>query len=695
MASSVAEADQDREETGHGKGDHVTMYQQPAAPRRRAARERLLFTPPVRLGWTFRSRRALITPYPEPPPDPQIIGQQAAARLAAATTSWQRAKKWGIRPSLIIITGLVTLAGCAHAVSGTAPSGTTILTAFILAAPGLGWAGLRYAQFSAAKAADPRHLYQAAHGQWAGRAAEHEQAELDRVAEVPEWGSAELRTPRTDVYGGTLTGWRSLLTVHGASILARQPLLVADLSGQYALAELAALAREARVPSAEYVLPRDLNRSGLLTRLSAQHLADALAEAIHAGPPGTALTDRAVDVRVLEQLSTALAGYGAVTPARLAAAVQVALGRPAEPGLLSEEEEHLIGGKLFGGSYQTQIGTNLVRLDAFLADLARYAGSAAPASPQPAYCTLFAVEPGARSARAELLAALVIQWLTVEVTASTAAAPAVVIAGADEITRQHLERLADACDRRSVPLTLLFRHLRDDATAMIGGGATAFMRLGNHHEAEQAASFIGRHHKFVLSGFTATMGRSHTTTRGEEHGHGTSESRGSSATHGWSDGDHADSYSGSRTRSSESGRSQNWGSSQSQSDGTEWSDASSRQRVYEYAVEPAVLQNLPDNALLLTGRSPVSADLQPVECHPSILTMPHVSMTPLQDQPLYPAVTPQHAGPGQQDRPELAPREYQPRWPPRATQDSQPARQDRRRQAPPLWPGDEPPDRRT
>ena len=38
-----------------------------------------------------------------------------------------------------------------------------------------------------------------------------------------------------------------------------------------------------------------------------------------------------------------------------------------------------------------------------------------------------------------------------------------------------------------MPLTLLFRHLRDDATALLGGGATAFMRLGNHQEAEQAA----------------------------------------------------------------------------------------------------------------------------------------------------------------------------------------------------------------
>jgi hypothetical protein len=90
---------------------------------------------------------------------------------------------------------------------------------------------------------------------------------------------------------------------------------------------------------------------------------------------------------------------------------------------------------------------------------------------------------------------------------------AVIITGADGITRSHLEALADACERR-VPLTLLFRHLRDDATALIGGAAaTAFMRLANHHEAEQAAAFIGRHHKFTVSGWTATRGGEHSAAR--------------------------------------------------------------------------------------------------------------------------------------------------------------------------------------
>ena len=45
-------------------------------------------------------------------------------------------------------------------------------------------------------------------------------------------------------------------------------------------------------------------------------------------------------------------------------------------------------------------------------------------------------------------------------------------------------------------------------------------------------------------------------------------------------------------------------------DGTNWSDAAATQRVYEYAVEPAVLQNLPDRALLLATPSPAGPQLR-------------------------------------------------------------------------------------
>lgn len=248
------------------------------------------------------------------------------------------------------------------------------------------------------------------------------------------------------------------------------------------------------------------------------------------------------------------------------------------------------------------------------------------------------------------------QWLTVAVSRSAATTPAVIIAGADGISRPHLEGLADACERRGVPLTLLFRHLRDDATTLIGGAAaTAFMRLGNHHEAEQAASFIGRHHKFTISGWTATQGGEHSTASTSGYSHGTSQSRGTSTTSGWSDNGIWDQMSsGGRTRSRDQGSSQDWSQSGTTSDGQSWGTAQSIQRVYEYAVEPVVLQNLPGSALLLPARGTAGPGLQAVECDPQIITLPGAaaSLAPPGD----PAVT----RPAADSRPELAPPRHQP-----------------------------------
>jgi hypothetical protein len=62
--------------------------------------------------------------------------------------------------------------------------------------------------------------------------------------------------------------------------------------------------------------------------------------------------------------------------------------------------------------------------------------------------------------------------------------------------------------------------------------------------------------------------------------------------------------------------------------GDDWDtggDATATQRVYEYAVEPAVLQNLPDCALLLAARGPAGPQLQALERDPAIATLPGLS----------------------------------------------------------------------
>jgi hypothetical protein len=578
-----------------------------------------LFTPGARLGWVFRDPRRLAAPFSEAEPDPESIREQVAARAVAAQTRYDRARRWLIKPSLAVGLILFVLAGYGQGRHHTTAAALLLAAAIAAAGGGPGYTARSWWRRRQATTAQPELEYHRAQDAWQRRAAAHLQAELARLGPVPVWSSAEPPTRRTDIFGGSLQSWQGLLTVHGASLLTAQPLLVVDLSGQLTSNQLTAAAQAARVPGAWYALPADLDRCGLLARLSPAQFADALTEAVHAGTPDGARTDRAVDVRILEQLTAALDGY--ISPARLAAVVQSALGHPVRPGLLSPGEQALAGGGLFPAGYLQQIIPNLIRLDAFLCDLARYTGYAPVLSPPPAPAcyTCLALDPAARSARGEMLTALAVQWLTVQVSTSSAHAPAVIIAGADEITRPHLERLADACERRGVPLTFMFRHLREDSLAMLGGGTAAFMRLGHHAEAEQAANYLGRHHKFVLSQFTATLGGNESLTRSDTYSHGDS---GSSAV-SWQE-----LHLGPGTRSGGTSRSRNWSTGTSRTDGTSWSDGETVQRVYEYAVEPSVLQNLPDYAVLLAARGPARQELRAVECDPSISTLPGIATRP-------------------------------------------------------------------
>jgi hypothetical protein len=588
----------------------------------------MLFTPGARLGWIFRDRRTLLAPYLEPEPDLEKLREQAAAVTAAAQARYANVCRWAGKPSMIAAIVLVLLAGCAKAVNSGADTGRTLLAVLILCAPGLAWTAVcRYRRDQAAKA-QPDQAYRQAMDVWQERATAHEQAQLAGLGQVDEWGSAEPPGLRTEVFGGSWRGWQALLTTHGTSILAAGPLLVLDVSGQLVSGELTEIAGKAVGNAVQYVLPADLDRCGLLARLSGPQFADALAEAIHAGAPGGARADRAVDVRILGLLIAALGGD--IAPARPAAAIRTALGHRAGPGLLTAAEESLIAGDLFPPDYQQQIGPNLVRLDAFVTDLACHTGGIPGEPAAPAYYTCLAVDSAARSARSELLTALAVQWLTVQVPVSTASAPAVIIAGTDEIARPHLERLADACERRRVPLTMMFRHLREDALAVLGGGAAAFMRLGNHAEADQAASYLGRQHKFVLSQLTATLGGNETYTRTDTEGYGVTDTRSFGSSQGWAEDPlSGGSCNGGLTRSRSLTTSRNWSLAHSWATGTNWSTAAAAQRVYEYTVEPSVLQHLPDHALLLAAAGRVGPDLQAVECDPAIVTLPGVSTHPL------------------------------------------------------------------
>jgi len=443
--------------------------------------------------------------------------------------------------------------------------------------------------------------YTQARAEWTRRRAAFDAREREEVDQLDEWGAA--RTPtgcrRFDVFGGDPWGWEGLLTIFGTSMLVEhRPVTVIDLSREQVCAELVGLAVQAGRSVEVHRLPTDLPRCGLLTGLSPAQLVDALVEAMHRGTPDDR-AERSMDHRLLSEIGHALGAD--VSIARLVAALRVLMREPYDTALLRPEERDRVADELFGDDYRRDAQPNLRRIESYLYPL-RTLGR--PDEEARRELTCLALEPGGRNAGTELLTDLIVQWLINRVT-DRAHPPGgvVVVVGADELAPVHLNRLADACIRRDVRLTNVFRHLRDDALRAIGGGAVGFMRLGNHEEAAAAADFVGREHRFVVSQLT----------RGLSGGH--SQSEGDSVSRDWTR---------TVTVAEQSG----------------WHEAESSSRVYEYTVEPRTFQGLPDYALVLVEHTTAGPVVRAAECDPGLVLLPRLSTDPLPEAPRRPAVDP-------------------------------------------------------
>ena len=607
------------QEAGTGLGD-----------RQRAA----LFAGPVKLGWVFRDRRLLAAPFAEAPPRPvpESVDSQMRVELAAAEQYWRKTRRESIRYGAIFLIGLLlarTLLGGEHVYL------IVLLILAVLVAFRLARSGLRRKMAAAAiSRASRRH--ERALTAWEGRKRSHDRAEAERVADFHEWGPVLLppHVRRLDVFGGSLWGWEALLTVYGASQLAVRPLLVADLTGELVCNELLGTAADRGLSCSLHELPAELGTTGLLSSFTPGQLATVLSE-VMCRTGNDSQGNRALDVRILEQAAAALGGRVSFT--RLTAAIRIVLGHPATAGVLEPAERAAIT-ELFPADYRQHVHPSLIRIESLIAPLAATETSTAegPVPDEPERLCCLVAEPATGGVRGELLASLLVQWLTIRVSSVDPVPPAVIIAGADEIPRAHLERLSDACERRAVPLTLLFRHLRETAAELAGGGGAAFMRLGNDREAATAADLIGRQHKFVLSQLTASLGGNQTHTRADTEGTATTTTRSGGGHVGLhlpiGGGNPAVNFGPNWSRSR--ARTRNWSSTMSWAHQSNWSDAETKQRVYEYAVEPNVIQNLPDHALLLLTTGAHRLVVTPVECDPAIIMLPRVSADPLPPLPV-------------------------------------------------------------
>jgi hypothetical protein len=166
----------------------------------------------------------------------------------------------------------------------------------------------------------------------------------------------------------------------------------------------------------------------------------------------------------------------------------------------------------------------------------------------------------------------------------------------------------------------MFRHLRENTAHLLGAGPVAFMRLGNHQEAERAADYIGREHTFTVSQLTHAVGGDETHTNadtdGGSDGQGTSSSRESGESwQGWI-GQRGKHHGTTHATTNTSERT--WSRTVQIAAGENWADTTTRQRVFEHQVQPRSLQQLPDYALVMVEHRPAGTTVRTVEVNPEI-----------------------------------------------------------------------------
>ncbi|WP_432145970.1 hypothetical protein [Streptomyces sp. bgisy084] len=496
-----------------------------------------------------------------------------------------------------------------------APGLITIVAALPAVIVAFGYGAYKQQQLDAKRRrGELRAAHEAAFERWKTDVLTHEAAERLRVDEALRWFPVHLasRPRRVDVYGGTADGWAALLVTLGGSLLANgKGLWLLDLSHQAVGRELAALADAQRVPVARVELPSASVPPDLSWGLSADELAEVLAEALSTlRPEGTDVDLRATDASILHSVLERL--DGPVTFGRITSGLEVLLrvhepDRAPEPLAASELDRLTAAIDVVGQSERIQ---NELR---FVYDVTRLLARAEPSpvtlpAPDqwllPGQLTVLSTHD-VTERRKDVIDRVVFFLVLHQLRRGRIPADAgtLVIAGAEHLGRSALESMARQARVAGVRLMLLMTHVREDIRSLLGGqdSATVLMRLGNAEEAKAAAEFVGQGHKFVMNQLTRQVGESHSTGRSHSYGGGDSEMG------GWST---------------------SWQNSMDSSTTDSVTRGETVSRVYKFTVEPTQIQSLPPTGLILIETSPQSRRVMFGDCNPAITLLPHVADAP-------------------------------------------------------------------
>ncbi|MEU5867186.1 MULTISPECIES: hypothetical protein [unclassified Nonomuraea] len=429
---------------------------------------------------------------------------------------------------------------------------------------------------------------------------------------------------RIDVAGGTLPGWSALITLLGATRLySGGHLTVLDLSEGAIAKDLIELARKGGDDPLVWVLPVDLPKLDLGATLKPEAFADVLAHVVSVSEEQRTTRDLSFDNAILERVLEVLGENATISQVTAALRALAQVGDPRDDlrfGLITATQLERIG-TLFGRGVSDRVVIERAwALESQLRKLETL-GTQAVRLP-PARLRVVSMDRQAGVFGNRVLGTYVATALTHILRQSPASDRpwyhTIIVAGADKLRGDVLDRLMDACETSRTGLVLTYRSLTPTVKERLGRGhaAVAFMRLGNAEDARVASEHVGTEHRLELAQLTETISDA---LPGLDGGYTSTISQVDDDRHDRGDG-HADLVED-ITESTE------WGRTADKISETERVLHRSR----EFLVEPHQLQQLPTTSVIVTDATAEGRRVRLADANPAILTFPKTTLGDLEE----------------------------------------------------------------
>ncbi|WP_344856575.1 hypothetical protein [Planomonospora alba] len=587
----------------------------------------------IYLGWQY----ALLHPDPGPPPRRPSPAHEAAVEV---DPEWVRRERFNEdmlnRPVKIVRAFMLLLALLIVGVSATGLLDWSFAAVGLAAS--LGVAGFcTYAVYQGDRAVRYRIEERRAAVERIRQERDRElyRAQEEHAARYREWAEKKERfdrqltwyavtvpdeIDRVDVAGGTLPGWSALITLLGATRLySGGHLTVLDLSEGAVAKDLIELARRGGDDPLVWVLPVDLPRLDLGAALPPEAFADVLAHVVSVSEEHRTTRDLSFDNAILERVLEVLGANATINQVTAALRALAQVGDPREDlrlGLITATQLERIG-TLFGRGVSDRVVIERAwALESQLRKLETL-GSEAVRLP-PARLRVVSMDRQAGVFGNRVLGTYVATALTHILRRSPGSERpwyhTIIVAGADKLRGDVLDRLMDACETSRTGLVLTYRSLTPTVRERLGRGhaAVAFMRLGNAEDARVASEHVGTEHRLELAQLTETISAA-----------GAGLDGGYTSTVGQTEEDEEAHVAGRTDLKEDITESTEWGRRATKALG-ETERVLHRSR--EFLVEPHELQQLPTTSVIVTDATAQGRRVRLADANPAILTFPKTTL---------------------------------------------------------------------